>query len=554
MTVKDIKITNFKSMYGVHYFNFLDLEGMVKLSGPVGSGKTSIAEAILYGLFGSVKDHNNPNLISWGEAIAEVEMNIICKDKEIHIKRNTREPLEITINGKAVTSSNKKDMQNILEEYYDVSRIGIEKCAIIAFSQFNSIAKMTPADTKSFLDNIFGFKTFTEFSDKITIERKEQVAESSRLLAVLEDTKKQVEYLKQKKELQQIELSKTFDTETLNKNREDYINTGKILKEELTELQTNMNNTVNDYTKQLTEFALLGKKEKEYYEKFSSGVCPTCGHEVDKQSIEDCHNRMLDYANKWKTVNQQKNDYISKQQPLINEKNNQINDFRNKIFDIDSKLKEQLNSIKILSENYDSLIKEYSDKITELESQLSYSDIEVGQWNDMTELFSKTLRYNLLDTLIPHINRSVQHYLDKFDQSYQVKFDQEFKCHIYSDTIGNEITYADLSTGQKKSLDLTIIFGVLEHLVSSVNINILFLDELVANLSKDLRDIVLTTISKSFGKDKTVFIVSHAEIADDLFDHKLRASLIPKKINVGKKKGREAGEYIVNCSKYEQIF
>ena len=32
------------------------------------------------------------------------------------------------------------------------------------------------------------------------------------------------------------------------------------------------------------------------------------------------------------------------------------------------------------------------------------------------ELFTKTLRYNLLETLIPHINNSIQFFINKMDQ------------------------------------------------------------------------------------------------------------------------------------------
>ena len=88
MIIKDIKITNFKSLYGENYFNFMDLQGMIKLSGPIGAGKTSLAEAILYGLYGTVKGQTNTGLISWNTNACEVEMNIISKNKEIHIKRN----------------------------------------------------------------------------------------------------------------------------------------------------------------------------------------------------------------------------------------------------------------------------------------------------------------------------------------------------------------------------------------------------------------------------------------------------------------------------------
>ena len=53
---------------------------------------------------------------------------------------------------------------------------------------------MTPYETKIFLDDIFGFKTFSEYNDKIVQERKNQISENTKLNAVYEDTKKQIEY------------------------------------------------------------------------------------------------------------------------------------------------------------------------------------------------------------------------------------------------------------------------------------------------------------------------------------------------------------------------
>ena len=64
MIIKNIKIKNFRSLYGEHTFNFENLNGLVKLSGIIGSGKTSLGEAIIYGLFGKVKEHKNPDLVA----------------------------------------------------------------------------------------------------------------------------------------------------------------------------------------------------------------------------------------------------------------------------------------------------------------------------------------------------------------------------------------------------------------------------------------------------------------------------------------------------------
>ena len=54
------------------------------------------------------------------------------------------------------------------------------------------------------------------------------------------------------------------------------------------------------------------------------------------------------------------------------------------------------------------MIREYENKAKRIKEELDKCDIEIGEWNEMNELFTKTLRYNLLETLIPHINKSIQ--------------------------------------------------------------------------------------------------------------------------------------------------
>ena len=171
MIIKDIKITNFKSLYGENYFNFMDLDGLIKLSGPIGAGKTSLAEAILYGLYGTIKGQNNTSLVAWNTQECEVEMNIISKNKEVHIKRNIKEPLLIEINGKTLSASSKRNTQEILEEeIFDVPKLAVTRMCIISFNAFSkSLANMNPADTKQFLDDIFGFKLFTDYNNEVVI-------------------------------------------------------------------------------------------------------------------------------------------------------------------------------------------------------------------------------------------------------------------------------------------------------------------------------------------------------------------------------------------------
>ena len=567
MYIKSIKITNFKSIYGTQEFDFTELDGLVKLSGIIGSGKTTLCEALLYGLFGNVAGHKIPNLVSWNEKCCEIEMDLISRNKDIHIIRNSSMPLQVSVNSKLIAASSKRDTQAILEEeLYDVPKLAIEKMCIISFSAFNSLASMNPGQTKQFLDEVFGFGTFTQYNNIVVDERKLQVNENTKLNAVYSDTQDQIEYLTNKKLKQQEELKNTIDIVGCNELRAQLVEQGKAKKEEFKRIKAECEQKVLEvvaekqkwYDKKL-ECATLGKQEKDWYNTFKDGVCPTCGNEIGKDVIEEHKNKMLDYAKKYKEYQNKENEIQLKIEKMNSEAKikqdelkQDMEDLKKQISNIDAQIQTYNNSLALLNENYDDLISEYNNKLDKLKKDIEVSDKEICEWNDMNELFTKTFRYNLLETLIPHINKSIAYFINKLDQNYSITYDQEFKPHIKIDTFDREISYKDLSTGQRKSLDLAIVFGILQNIIANVNFNLFCLDELFSNMDADSRNTMLALLNDSMAKDRTIFVINHAEMNDDYFSHKIKVRLENKKITVGT--GKKEKEFVVKSSKYEKVF
>lgn len=550
MIIHNITIRNFKSLYGEHYFDFDKCNGLIKLSGRIGSGKTSLGSAILYGLYGAIKGENNTQLIAWNTKACEVELNLTSNNKEIHIKRNIHEPLIIEVDGKLLSASSKRNTQSILEEeLLDVPKLAVIKMCIISFNQFNSLAAMTPGETKQFLDEIFGFKLFSDYNDEISLEKKTHLNENVKLRAILQENEQQISHLQIKKTNQQNELSNSIDITSLTNNRCEYINQGIELKDKLISLQNEMNTKVSELQTKMTEMATLGKQQKNNYNTFKSGKCPTCGQSIDESHINDYKEKMMFYAEEYKKYEEQKKAVIDEYTPQINDVNKEIANLKTKIGDIDKQITIYKNNLKLINENYDDLIKEVEDKVIKVKEQIDNCDREIGEWNEMTELFGKTLRYNLLETLIPHINKSIQYFINKLDQSYKIKYDQEFKPHIFVEGFEKEINYNNLSTGQRKTLDLAVIFGVLQNIIANVDFNILFLDELFSNMDIEARNTMLTLLKENLFDNKSIFVINHAEMQDDFFNHKIKVSLENKKIT--KKKDEEV---IVKSSKYTQIF
>ena len=567
MVIHSIKITNFKSIYGTQTFNFDNLKGLIKLSGPIGAGKTTIAEAILWGLYGTVKGQNNGQLVAWNTKSCEIEINLTSKNKDIHIIRNIHEPLIVEINGKTLSASNKRNTQEILEEeIYDVPKLAITKMCVISFNAFNSLAAMNPAETKIFLDEIFGFKLFSDYNNEVIIERKSQQNEKIKLQSIYDENISQIENLKKKQNSQTIQLKESLNIDEIEEKREFLVNQGISLKNKKTDIKNERDNTnknyeskIQVYVAKMTEAATLGKQAKNHYNTFKSGICPTCGQKIDQSHIDEYKSKMEGYAKIYRENEAEKKKLEEEKQNTYNlyltKMNNcdvEMDSLRKQISAIDAELKSYNDSVQLIQDNYDELIREYENKAKRIKEELDKCDIEIGEWNEMNELFTKTLRYNLLETLIPHINKSIQFFINKLDQSYKIQYDQEFKPHIFVDGWDKEIAYNNLSTGQRKTLDLAIIFGILKNVIASVDFNVFVLDELFSNMDSDTRNVMLNLLKETMSEDKAIFVINHAEMADDYFKHKIRVYIEPKKIISASKKKNE--DILVKASKYEMKF
>lgn len=566
MIIHNIKITNFKSIYGSQTFNFDNLKGLIKLSGPIGSGKTTIAEAILWGLYGTVKGQNNGQLVSWNAKSCEIEMNLTSKNKEVHIIRNIYQPLIVEINGKTLLASSKRNTQEILEdEIYDVPKLAVTKMCVISFNAFNSLAAMSPSETKIFLDDIFGFKLFSDYNNEVIIERKAQQNEQLKLNSIYEETLKQIEQLREKQATQTIQLQESVDLSGIQSKRAKLVNQGVAIKNKKEDIKKERDiknkefeSQIQVFVAKMSEAATLGKQAKNHYNTFKSGICPTCGQKIDQAHIDEYKNKMEEYANIYRTNEAEKkkieeikqasyNSYLTK----MSECDSEMDSLRKQISAIDAELKSYNDSVQLIQDNYDELIKEYETKAKTIKEELDKCDVEISEWNEMNELFTKTLRYNLLETLIPHINKSIQFFINKMDQSYKVQYDQEFKPHIFVDGWDKEIAYNNLSTGQRKSLDLAIIFGILQNVITSIDFNVFVLDELFSNMDSDARNIMLNLLKETMSEDKTIFVMNHAEMADDFFKFKIRVKLESKKMVTQNKRNRE--DVVVKASKYELV-
>lgn len=525
MKVKSIKINNFKSIYDTLELNFEDVKGFWKISGSVGAGKTTIGEAIIFGLFGSISGKNNPDLISWGQKHGLVEINCVSKGKNIYIKRELnaygQSPMYVEVDGEELIFTNKRDAQQQLEqEYYDTSRTTLELLCIISFNNFKSLATLSSSDTKKFLDQVLGFHTLTNYADVCKTLKTNNLSLMRQVQSQISNIESQIRKLEEMANISVIEGNVQEVELCIND-----INTQLTeLSSDFTSEQKKYNSNSKQKNSELTKILTLGKKLAKEIEFLEKGICPTCGAKIDQSDLQDKkdekaillsqHSTVKQYLNELETA---WNEYIKKYKENVSK----LESEKDKHTQTLHQLKEQEKRISI---NTQEIVK-LKEQINELEQSLIAFQKDDNEWDMLHGILSNSIRSKILESFIPVLNKNILKYTQKLQQPYLVQFDSNFKCNITIYGFDKDIQISSLSTGQLKTVDMIIILGVLGTIIGSNGINIIFLDELFSNLDAKLRNDMCMVLKECLEPDNTMFIISHTELEDRYFDGDIHMKL-----------------------------
>lgn len=526
MKLQKIRIKGFKSIYDELILDFEnDIKGFWKINGSVGAGKTTIGEAIIFGLYGDIKGKNNSDLISWGEKHGEVEVWCRSNGYSLYIKREINKyglsPIYAEVNGEELVFTNKRNAQKQLEEeYYDISRITLELLCIISFNNFKSLANLNTNDTKQFLDQVFGFYILTNYGNickDLKSETTNNINSNNIHKASIEQ---QIERLTKMSNIELIEGDIKQLQNDLKKSNDDIKTLKSSRNHDISELRSNL----SEHQLKLQEIKTLGANNKKEIDFIKKGVCPTCGSKIDQSKLpekEALRNTLLESYN---TIQKIINDIENKITEIKKEYDQKENIVNNHIIELNGKisqLKEQEKRLKISNDEIEHL----KNQLVSIDTQLSKLEIDKNDWEMLYDIISTNVRQNILSSFIPLLNKSIQEYTTKFQLPYTITFDNQFKCNI--DLYGGEqnIPIAMLSTGQMKVVNISIILGVLKTIMSSVNFNICLLDELLSNMHTELRGDICKVLKDNLREDQTIFIISHAELDDQYFDGSLDVEL-----------------------------
>ena len=521
MILKYIKVHNFKSIYGDFEMNFDEIKGFWKIEGSVGSGKTSIGEAIIFGLFGDVKGKNNKDLISWGEKKGSIYIECISKGHNLKIDRAIHGELKVLVDDEPLVFTNKRDAQTQLaEEYYDVSKMTLELLCIISFNNFKSLSNMTPADSRAFLDQVFGFSVLSEYSDACKLKRKDVIDKITETQYKKSNIDAQIKKIRDLSNIAKIEGDITESRKQLSELNSEL----SQIKKQYTDYQSGVKKELREKQDEISKVKTLGANKAKEIKFIEQGICPTCGAPIDqsqletkKQEREVFLKQYMELDAKIKEITKQANDKAKEFESKIDA----VDVKKTKINQLISKLEEQERRSSISTKE----IEDLKVQGTETENKINELKTDEEEWDQLYEILSTDIRQKILSSFIPLLNSSIQEYTRRLNLPYIIEFDNQFKCSIKLFGMDRFINISLLSTGQLKTIDMCIILGVLKVIFSGVNFNIMFLDELFSNMDSELRSMVCNVLKSELKENQTIFIISHQEISDANFDGSINAKL-----------------------------
>ena len=526
MRIQKIRIENFKSFYEPYEFDFEQVKGLWKVSGSVGSGKTTIGEAILFGLFGTITGKNNGDLVSWGQKSGIVEIWCISNGHSIYIKRQVfaagHSNIYAEIDNEELVFTNKRDAQQQLEnEYFDVSKVTMELLCIISFNNFKSLATLNTTDTKKFLDQVLGFYTLTEYADTCKRLKQETDNELNKINRQISNLSAQIQKLE---ELSNIEL--------IDGNIDDTKNCIKNLNQRLKDVDDEINNYIREKNEERASLAkkqssvlTLGKNKKKEIEFIEKGTCPTCGAPIDQSQLEIKKKEKDLLLEQYNMFTEKINDIVKDMDKTVSAMNKQrrepISTHLKECEKLLTRLEEQT---KRLNVNKEQINKLQTDKKSLSKTYDEYLSDSIS-WERLSNILTNDVRARILESFIPALNKNIMKYATELHQPYIVSFDNNFKCTVSLCGYNEIIPISALSTGQLKTVDMMIILGVLGTVIGSNAANVIFLDELFSNLDGGLRNDMCSVLHNFISSDDTMFVISHQDLDERYFNGTIKLHL-----------------------------
>ena len=516
-----------------------------------GAGKSTILDALCFGLFGKpFRKINKPNLVNSinnSDAVVEVEFTI--GKKQYKIVRGIKPNLfEIYCNSILVNQDARaKDYQDFLEKsILKFNFKSFTQIVILGSASFVPFMQLSPADRRTIIEELLDIQIFTSMNGLIK-ERMTTIKESTT------KTKYALELVNEKILLQEhnIEEHKKNNDEEITKKKQE-ITDNELIISKLTKDIALVNKHIEKLSTKITDKLDVEKRNKKFVQleaKMSSTYlkvdkdiqfyehnndCPTCKQVITPEwkdsQVQEKQNKKTEIEGALKTIIDEmakltaRTNEITAVNKHITEHNNEIVKHNSTITAVNNYIVKLNREIKELSEHKDNLT-EVNEKLKELKLELA--NLEKEQENlsidkHYHEYAASLLKDNGIKTKIikqylPIINKFVNKYLKAMDFFVNFNLNENFEETIKS-RHRDEFSYSNFSEGEKMRIDLALLFTwrQIAKLKNSTNTNLLILDEVFDSSLDTVGTDEFLKLIHEMGQDTNIFVISHK--GDQLFD------------------------------------
>ena len=539
---KTVRYKNFLSSGNVFTQIDLDRSKTTLIIGDNGAGKSTMLDALTFGLFGKpFRNVNKPQLVnSVNERDAVVEVEFLVGKKHILVRRGIKPNFfEIETDGTQLQqNANVRDFQEFLEKnVLKLNYKSFTQIVILGNSSFVPFMQLKAADRRDIIEDLLDIQIFSSMNNILksyAIDNKIKIDENKLARDLLENKidLKENYILQLKRKTKPLitkyeKDSRIKQIDEINKSVEEFLNEVSDAKQ------------VNDKHDKLTEYqrSILRNVDSEqknisFFE--SNDDCPTCKQNIDhafkhkeiiqKQKKIEEFKSAVDKIDGELDETRNRLSAIQSIQENIQNHQTTIQSINNGISVIDQYVKKQQENINHLEQDTGDInderkkLKEYGKEFKEIEVQTEEL-IEEKFIHETARniLKDEGIKSRIIKQYLPIMNKLINKYLTQMNFFVSFNLDENFNEEIKS-RYRDDFTYDSFSEGEKMRIDLSLLFTwrTVAKLKNSVNTNLLILDEVFdSSLDGEGTDEFMKIVNEQ-GTTTNVFVISHK--GDTLYD------------------------------------
>jgi len=541
MKIQSIEFKNFAS-YGnsIQRLEFEDDSSELFLTlGKNGHGKTTIANAIVYALYGKVEGVKMADLPNRINKELWVKINLQCGTTEVSIERGLAPgKFEVKLNGIEFDKAGKRSVQEYLEEeIFGIPYHVFKNIIILSVNDFKSFLSMTNSDKKQIIDKMFGFSILNEMQQQIKEERKGLKVDIDVYERELKSINENItsvnmqlnELMVESNEKDKAKIQELKDTLIkYSENKKKLVDAQQTISNSVANIKINLTDARSDKTSLEFELKSLRNKLKLY----ESNTCPTCESPLEgefhiyRKTEMESKALTLPAQIEAATINVKSiNDSIESLRTkdlAIRDKVSSINANINNLKKELLKIKDSLEKGSDFS-HMKQLISNFETQETEKLEAKSKVNADYYFLENLEEILGEDGVKNLaVKTILPGLNTNIAAMTQTMHLPFHIRFDEKFDCII--NHLGEEINPMTLSTGERKKADFIIIIAIIKILkLRFPQLNLLFLDELLSSVDADGVHNILKILSQVIKESKiNTFVINHSVLPHELFDKKIQ--------------------------------